>query len=70
MENKEIKRISPEELDDNILDHVSGGKDLDFEGKVAVTCSKCKKSYFAFPIEATASYKCLNCNGTKLVKLI
>ncbi len=70
MENKEMKKNAPEELDDNTLDHVSGGVNLGFENKVSVVCSNCKKYYFVLPIEATASYKCLNCKGTKLVELI
>lgn len=68
MENKKTEMNVPEELDDNVLDNVSGGIDFGSERKVSVTCSKCKKTFYVLPIESKASYRCMNCKGTRLVE--
>ncbi len=66
MENKKIKKNAPEELDDNILDYVSGGKDEFIPSEeVIVTCSTCNKPFTVLVSKLWRSDECPTCKALK-----
>ncbi len=68
MENKEVKMVAPEDLDDNVLDGVSAGQKTGIpSNEIIIPCIKCNKYCSVSPAVDARNYVCANCRGFKSI---